>query len=690
MTPKHTLFMALLCLCHNIIFSILPKLRFRLFLPIFITLIAFQTNVLQAQTQKKVKVISDVGVPIPNVTFFMNGQNYTTDENGAVLIEESQISQQITKISNGHLIREIYKTNEGINIKVKADNSNYSALMRDNEDLRRLVQRLETELRQKETHLENLRRQEEELRNEIATLNERIESLESSEDLINRLNRDVSTETRKARGLLQRLDSIKNVAENAQTQIEEHKIKLVSIEQAKNAEKAEREKVEAEKETEVAKARLWLTFTITIGLLLISILLIILFFATKKNYKTVKELNEELKLRIEELQNKEEVERKLNNELKIKIEELEKKKELEKAYKTIIKQHMELREKKEELEASETNLKATANALEAKTKDLEKTANDLKRVQREKEKFTRMVVHDFKNPLTTLLNPQSNSEYIRLAAQHIKMYVQDLQDIQNFEKGEFQIAINEHDLQQVVEDVTALLSSESLVRGLNLYSTVPSKTMARFDKNVLSRILMNLVSNALKYTNKGEVKIYVEEVNDKVRVNVKDTGKGIPEDKLADILKLGVSIQSRKFAGIGATGIGLTFCDMALSKHHSTIRVESELGKGTCFYFDLEKGNNYQNSEEEVIFKGYDEKEIQQLKDSMHHLLKDDKIKSEIMPQINRIKNIKWYKTSEIKRALEAIESNHYIVNSWKERLLEYRAKSYKTNFEELINLNLN
>ncbi len=689
MTPKHNLLMALLCLCHNIIFNLFPKLRFKLFLPIFIILIAFQINVLQAQTQKKIRVLNDYQKkPISEFDFKMNGKNHTTNSQGIVEIDESEISKQVTEVQKGYLIKLINQHKDGITIIVKEENPKYTVLVDKNESLEKFIEDLNTRLKQKEDEVNNLRAEKENLSLRLEKLQSQRDSLRNSQDLINQLNQNNA-------GDILLIRNLKNKEESLSKTIESYKERIATKEKEikkydKDLGVAEQAKKTVE-ETLRAKNRLNLTYAISIGLLLISVLLVILYFATKKNYKTVKELNEDLTITVNELRKKEEIEKKLIEELKIKIEELEEKKELEKAYKTIIKQHMELREKKEELEASETNLKATANALEAKTKDLEKTTQDLKRVQQEKEKFTRMVVHDFKNPLTTLLNAQSNPKDIRLAAQHIKIYVQDLQDVQNFEKGDFQVAINEYDLQSIAEEVIALLSSEALVRGIKLYSTVPKKSIVKCDKNVISRVLMNLVSNALKYTNEGEVRITVEEIGKQLRVSVKDTGIGIAEEKIEEIFKQGVTINSRKFGGISAMGIGLTFCDMALSKHHSTIRVESEVGKGTCFFFDLEKGDNYQTTQEEAIFTGYNEKEIQELKESMCSLLaRNEKIKLAIMPKIRHIKNIQWYKASEIKRAVETIESNSSIVNTWKERLLEYRKKSYKTIFEELIDLNMN
>ncbi|MGL5879064.1 MAG: ATP-binding protein [Xenococcaceae cyanobacterium] len=104
------------------------------------------------------------------------------------------------------------------------------------------------------------------------------------------------------------------------------------------------------------------------------------------------------------------------------------------------------------------------------------------------------------------------------------------------------------------------------------------------DRDCLRRILVNLISNAIKFTEAGVVEVKVRELNDKqIEIAIKDTGCGIPDDKLQEIFEAFRQIDqnvTRKYSG---TGLGLAIADALVKMMQGKITVESKLGSGSIF-----------------------------------------------------------------------------------------------------------
>jgi hypothetical protein len=110
------------------------------------------------------------------------------------------------------------------------------------------------------------------------------------------------------------------------------------------------------------------------------------------------------------------------------------------------------------------------------------------------------------------------------------------------------------------------------------------------DKEISERILVNLLTNAIKYTPvNGRITLSSEVVSESyVRIMVSDTGDGIPEDKINLVFRKFGQIIAKKSGGVRSTGLGLTFCKMAVKAHGGEIGVKSQVGEGTTFWFTLQ------------------------------------------------------------------------------------------------------
>jgi signal transduction histidine kinase len=109
------------------------------------------------------------------------------------------------------------------------------------------------------------------------------------------------------------------------------------------------------------------------------------------------------------------------------------------------------------------------------------------------------------------------------------------------------------------------------------------------DKDLIKRVIANLINNAVKYTPpKGSINVSIQfdGGSNNFKIQVKDTGDGIPKDYLGKIFDKFVQVESNKKAKTGR-GLGLTFCKMTVEAHGGKIWVESELGNGSAFIFTL-------------------------------------------------------------------------------------------------------
>ena len=126
-------------------------------------------------------------------------------------------------------------------------------------------------------------------------------------------------------------------------------------------------------------------------------------------------------------------------------------------------------------------------------------------------------------------------------------------------------------------------------KSIHVQNNIAPELYGKFDAVYLERIFENLLTNAIKYTPiGGAITLMSEEQEDIVCIKVADTGQGIDPKDFENIFEAFNQVgNARDFANTGSTGLGLTFCKIAMEAHGSQIKVSSKLGGGTTFYFNL-------------------------------------------------------------------------------------------------------
>ncbi len=256
----------------------------------------------------------------------------------------------------------------------------------------------------------------------------------------------------------------------------------------------------------------------------------------------------------------------------------------------------------------EINL-AISSFAETKQKEIE----ELKERENFRREFIADVSHELKTPLFaaqgfihTLLDgaiddKEVRKKFFKKAAKSLDaldLLVQDILTISQIESGEIKMHLENFDILALCHEIIDQIEGKAEKKGLAL--KLPKKlkpVIVNGDYRRIYQVMINLISNAIKYTRKGGwVRISFKEVeNDKVKISVQDNGRGIPESDLARIFERFYRVDKSRSREKGGTGLGLSIVKHIVERHDSEIYVESVLKKGSQFYFTLKKANYIDN-----------------------------------------------------------------------------------------------
>jgi PAS domain S-box-containing protein len=237
--------------------------------------------------------------------------------------------------------------------------------------------------------------------------------------------------------------------------------------------------------------------------------------------------------------------------------------------------------------------------------DKKRTEIELKKTNETKDKFFSIISHDLKNPFNTFIGfsgliienieklPQEKIlnfvKLIQKTALHSYEMMQNLFDWVNSQKGNLVCNPVAIDLEDIIQSHINLHSSDARNKEIELNHILSHTGDFYADKDMISAILRNLISNAIKFTYKqGKVIIGCEKTPDgAVLFSVKDTGAGIPKEKQPGLFNLSTKNSTPGTEKEKGTGLGLLICHEFVELHGGKIWVESEAGKGSIFYFSI-------------------------------------------------------------------------------------------------------
>ncbi|HEY5808646.1 MAG TPA: response regulator, partial [Povalibacter sp.] len=225
---------------------------------------------------------------------------------------------------------------------------------------------------------------------------------------------------------------------------------------------------------------------------------------------------------------------------------------------------------------------------------------------RAKSEFLANMSHEIRTPMNgvigmseLLLDTHLSSmqhdyaETIRDSGRALLTVINDILDFSKIEAGKLELECIDMDLRDLVRDVGRVLAVQAHAKGLELTIDVDPQLpqSVRGDPGRLRQVLLNLGGNAVKFTASGEVSLSIRQVEDPqaegvaVRCEVRDTGAGIPADKLATLFQPFMQVDTSTTRRYGGTGLGLSIVRRLVELMNGKTGVESRVGEGSCFWF---------------------------------------------------------------------------------------------------------
>ncbi|MES2525617.1 MAG: ATP-binding protein [Bdellovibrionota bacterium] len=243
-----------------------------------------------------------------------------------------------------------------------------------------------------------------------------------------------------------------------------------------------------------------------------------------------------------------------------------------------------------------------------------KKAEALAEIDRAKTAFFSNVSHEFRTPLTLMLGPledllagnkgtlpdkvRAEAEVIHRNTLRLLKLVNALLDFSRIESNRMEAHYHPVELGKFTREIASSFDSAMVKAGLEFKMKVSElKEMVYVDQEMWEKIVLNLLSNAFKFTLKGEILLQLEETNDAVIFSVKDTGTGIPKKELSKIFNRFHRVQGSHGRSHEGTGIGLALVSELVNLHGGNVNVESEPGKGSTFSVSIPKGFSHLPSE---------------------------------------------------------------------------------------------
>lgn len=312
-------------------------------------------------------------------------------------------------------------------------------------------------------------------------------------------------------------------------------------------------------------------------------------------------------------------------------------------------QSEELQETNIQMEEQQQQLKLQSHELQRKNEtlalakeEIDKRADELEKASRYKSEFLANMSHELRTPLNSIIllsklltqNQENNLnlkdiekvQTINKSGNDLLYLINDILDLTKIESGNMELDVTEVSSIDLLSDMQSLFQDVAQEKKIKLVIEDNFNSEFLIDKAKLAQVIKNLLSNSIKFTHQGQVKMSLEEKEGNLLLIVQDTGIGIPESKLATIFEAFKQVDGSISREFGGTGLGLSICKTLVDLMKGDISVKSVLDEGTSFIisFPLEKGEQVQEESVEIqknmmtlLHNNKDEIETYQINDEL-------------------------------------------------------------------------
>jgi PAS domain S-box-containing protein len=246
-------------------------------------------------------------------------------------------------------------------------------------------------------------------------------------------------------------------------------------------------------------------------------------------------------------------------------------------------------------------VKKRTSELEGKTGELEQANIRLQELDLLKSMFIASMSHELRTPLNSIIgftgiilqgisgkiteDQRKELTMVKNSAHHLLTLINDIIDVSKIETGKVELFIEEFNLADLMQEVKESFKVAADEKNLKLSLKMPERLIIKSDERRTKQVIMNLGSNAVKFTDRGEIEIKVKKKDEKVVVSVADTGIGIKKENMEKLFKQFSRIYAEGIPVIEGTGLGLYLSKKIVDLLGGQIKAESEFGKGSMFTF---------------------------------------------------------------------------------------------------------
>ena len=265
--------------------------------------------------------------------------------------------------------------------------------------------------------------------------------------------------------------------------------------------------------------------------------------------------------------------------------------------------NVQMEEQQQQLTLQSKELQTKNDTLAQAKEEIDKRAEDLEKASKYKSEFLANMSHELRTPLNSIIllsklltQNQNNtlnkkdiekSSVIHRAGNDLLLLINDILDLSKIESGNMELIYEDIYSADLLDDIKGLFGAVAEDKGVEFIIHDNYNDSFSTDKTKLSQVLKNLLSNAFKFTKEGSVSVELNKENDNLLIIIKDTGIGIPKDKLVSIFDAFKQVDGSISREFGGTGLGLSISKTIIDLMGGDIRVESEYGEGSSFIISL-------------------------------------------------------------------------------------------------------
>jgi signal transduction histidine kinase/CheY-like chemotaxis protein len=265
--------------------------------------------------------------------------------------------------------------------------------------------------------------------------------------------------------------------------------------------------------------------------------------------------------------------------------------------------NVQMEEQQQQLTLQSQELKHKNETLLSAKEEIKKRADEIERASQYKNEFLANMSHELRTPLNSIIllskllsqnadgvltsDTVDQVSVIHHAGNDLLALINDILDLSKIESGKMELELHLVNSSEICDELQGLFGILAKEKGLDFVIEDHFNSSVEIDKTKLLQVLKNLLSNALKFTKEGEVRLIIHQTEDSVLFSVHDSGIGIAQEKIATIFEAFKQVDGSISREFGGTGLGLSISKTMVELMHGSISVESQLGSGSTFTISL-------------------------------------------------------------------------------------------------------